>query len=199
MSTGRHALVLAAGAASRFGGGKLTALWRGEPLIRWSVRAALATRVDGVVLVTGSEGEDVRRVVADLGGARLRIVEATDWTQGLSASLRAGLEALPTDASAAAIFLGDMPAVDPRLADQLLDLVLDGAPAARPRSPFGPAHPTAFAARVFPALMTVMGDQGGRTVLADLGDAVAALETDDPGAVFDIDRREDLLGGSTPT
>lgn len=66
MTAGRHAVVLAAGAASRFGGGKLTAHWRGEPLIRWAVRAALAARVESVVLVVGALAGTVQDAVSDL-------------------------------------------------------------------------------------------------------------------------------------
>lgn len=43
--------------------------------------------------------------------------------------------------------------------------------------------------------MRLTGDQGGRPVLDALGEAVALIETDDPGAVFDVDRPEDLLTG----
>lgn len=195
MSDGRHAIVLAAGAASRFGGGKLTALWRGEPLVRHAVRAALETNVKDVVLVVGAGADEVRQAVAPLSDPRLTIVEAADWADGLSASLRTGLSKLPADAAAVAVFLGDMPEVDARIADRLLDAILGGAPAARPCTPFGPAHPTAFSTQVFPALMRLTGDQGGRPVLDALGDAVAFIETDDPGAVFDVDRPEDLLTG----
>lgn len=192
MKTGRYAIVLAAGAGSRFGGGKLTALWREEALIRWAVRAALNTQTDGVILVLGAAGAEVRHAVADLACLRLGVVEAADWNDGLSASLKTGLRALPDDAAAVAIFLGDMPLVDPGVADRLLDAITAGAPAARPRSPHGPAHPTAFAASAFPALLTLTGDRGARSVIDSLGDAVATIAVDDPGAVFDIDRPKNL-------
>lgn len=191
----RHALVLAAGAATRFGGGKLTAIWRGEPVVVWSVRAALATRVDGVTVVLGASAGAVHQALTGLADRRLRFVDALNWAEGQSASLKAGLQALPADARAVAVFLGDMPAVDPALADSLLDAVMAGAPAARGRSPSGPAHPTAFGAAVFPALAQITGDQGGRSVLETLGAAVVTLEVEDPGAVFDIDRPEDLDAG----
>lgn len=195
MSRHRHAIVLAAGAATRFGGGKLTARWRDEPLIVWAVHAALSARVESVVVVLGARADDVRGALVGIADDRLRWIEAPDWSQGLSASLRAGLDALPPDAAVVAVFLGDMPAVDAALADRLLDAVEAGAPAARARSPFGPAHPTAFAARTFAALRDVVGDQGGREVLRSLGDAVAMLDTAHPGAIYDIDRPEDLNGG----
>ena len=65
------ALVLAAGQASRYraaGGGeatKLIAEWRGEKLVRWAVRAALASRARPVLVVTGHACAEVE---AALGG-----------------------------------------------------------------------------------------------------------------------------------
>lgn len=193
MTHGRHAIVLAAGAASRFGGGKLTAAWRGEPLIRWPVRAALATRCESVILVVGADAGAVREAVRDLADTRLRIVEATNWALGMSASLKTGLTALPADAAAVAVFLGDMPLVETDVADAVLDRVMSGAPAARPLSPFGPAHPIAFGSRIFPDLMDLVGDQGGRPVLDALGAAVATVPVQGRGSVYDIDRPGDLL------
>jgi molybdenum cofactor cytidylyltransferase len=191
---GRHALVLAAGAASRFGGGKLVVDWRGAPLVTWAVRAALAAQVDQATVVLGAEADQVQRALTQVVvDDRLRLVEALDWDQGQSASLRAGVRALPADARAVAVFLGDMPSVDPAMADRLLDAVLAGAPAARLRSPRGPAHPAAFSAEVFPDLLALTGDQGARSLFDRLGAAVAVFETDHPGATLDIDTPGDLV------
>ena len=49
------AIVLAAGFGTRFGGGKLTAPWRGGRLIDGAVTCARAARVDQVVVVTGAD------------------------------------------------------------------------------------------------------------------------------------------------
>ena len=49
------AVVLAAGAAARFGGGKLLAPWRGGLLIEAALDAAFAAPVRSVVLVTGAD------------------------------------------------------------------------------------------------------------------------------------------------
>lgn len=191
-SAGRHALVLAAGAGRRFGGGKLVAPWRGAPLVVWAVRAALTARVEQVTVVVGAEAEAVRQALAEVVDDRVRLIAAPDWDQGQSASLRAGVQSLPHDARAAAVFLGDMPCVDPVLADRLLDAVLAGAPAARLWSTSGPAHPAAFSASVFPELVALTGDQGARALFDRWGAAVALFETDDPGATLDIDVRADL-------
>ena len=192
MKTGRHAVVLAAGAGRRFGGRKLLADWRGEPLVLAAVRRALSARVDSVTLVVGSDAAAVTAAVATLEDSRLRIVAAPNWSEGMGASLSAGVRSLPADAAKAVVFLGDMPAIPDKLADQLLD-ALDGAHvAARTISPHGPAHPVAFAREMFESLACLTADQGARALLSTLGPRVAGVFTDDPGVVFDVDRPEDL-------
>ena len=190
---GRHAIVLAAGAGTRFGGGKLTAIWRDEPLIRASVATALGATVERVTVVTGADAEMISDALSALHDPRLNIVQAEDWADGMSASLTAGVAALPDDARAVVVFLGDMPCIPPALADRLLDAVMTGAPAAAVRSTHGPAHPVAFGAAVFPDLLVLSGDRGARSLLEGLGDAVVKIDCDDPGVVFDVDRPQDLL------
>ena len=187
----RHALVLAAGAGRRFGGGKLLADWRGRPLVVWSVETALAAPVEGVVVVVGCRSEAVRTALGDLTDPRLQLVEAPDWDDGLSASLRAGVTALPREAGSLAVFLGDMPLVDPASVAPLFDAVEAGAVAARLDHAEGPAHPIVFARRLFPDLLRVRGDRGARSLLVGRND-VAVFTTADDRAVFDVDRPEDL-------
>lgn len=189
--TGFHALLLAAGAGSRFGGRKLLAAWQGEPLIRASARVALAAPVESVFVVTGCDAAEVEAALNVLRGDRLRIVRASDWRLGLSASLRQGLLALPEDSRGAVVFLGDMPRVPADAATRLIEALSDGAAAAEFVHHGQPAHPVAFAAARFPALLALTGDSGGRRLMQQWP-YVVRLETADPGAVFDIDRVEDL-------
>jgi molybdenum cofactor cytidylyltransferase len=191
-SKGRHALVLAGGAGSRFGGGKMLAEWRGEPLILAAIRKALKAHVETVILVTGSEHEALARLAAGLHEARLVVVQAHAWAGGISASLIAGIAALPDDARAVVVLLGDMPLIPEGLVDRVLDAVEQGALAAVVTSPLGPAHPAAFSRATFEILARLEGDRGARGVLAAFGDAAAQIASDDPGVVFDVDRPADL-------
>ncbi len=191
----RHAVVLAAGAGRRFGGGKLLASWRGEPLVRWSVRSALSARVETVTVVLGSDAGQVEAALAGITDARLKIAVADDWADGMSASLCAGLAAVPRDATSICVLLADMPAIPIGMIDALLDQIDNGVPAARPLHPEGPAHPVAFSATLLPRLASLQGDQGARAMLQALGDQVVFLPTSDPGVVFDIDRPADLSTG----
>ena len=102
------ALLLAAGRGTRFGAApKLLAEFAGEPLVRPAARAALASRAGPLLVVLGHESEGVRRA---LDGLAYRAVPNPDYADGLSTSLRAGFRALPPDADAALVLLGDMPA-----------------------------------------------------------------------------------------
>src|SRR3954451_23383398 len=108
--TALEAVVLAAGSARRFGGGKLTAPWRDGVLLDGALAAAFAAPVRSVTVVTGADAaavEAAARAFASRAGAaeRLRIVDARDHAEGLAASLRAGIASLPLDADGAFIFL----------------------------------------------------------------------------------------------
>jgi molybdenum cofactor cytidylyltransferase len=182
-----HAIVLAAGAATRFGGGKLLAELRGRPLIAWSVDAALAASVDDVTVVLGDQSERLR----DTLPTSARSVVCVDWQEGLAASLRCGIRSLPAGAQAVAIFLGDMPHVSSALADRLITLVLEGAPAALPSHAGRPAHPVVVSAALFPALLELRGDTGARKLLERTAGAVV-IDVDEPGCIVDIDTADDL-------
>jgi CTP:molybdopterin cytidylyltransferase MocA len=102
-----HAVVLAAGASSRYG----TSPPKQAELLP-PVLAALrrSSALSGVVVVTGAHD-----VTADA-----RVVRCADWSRGPGASLRCGLESLPADAQAAVVALADGPHLDARAVDRVI-------------------------------------------------------------------------------
>ncbi len=191
------AIVLAAGAGRRFGGGKLLAEFEGRPLLAGALEAALASPALQVILVTGAQAEAVGDAARDIftargEGARLRIVHAADHDEGMGASLRAGARALAAEAAGVFVFLGDMPKIPATILPRLAQAVRDGAAAAAPRHNGRRGHPVLIGRDLLPALARLSGDAGARAILADLGDRMALVESDDPGVLFDVDRPEDL-------
>ena len=98
------AVVLAAGAASRFGAPKQRLLL-GPVLER--VRAS---GVDGVLVVSGAHELETDA----------RTVDCPDWERGPGASLRCGLAALPAEAEAAVVVLADGPSLEPAAIDRVV-------------------------------------------------------------------------------
>jgi molybdenum cofactor cytidylyltransferase len=183
-----HAIVLAAGFGSRFGGGKLMAPWRGGVLLDGALDAALAAPVAAVHVVTGADP-------AAAAHARARgahIVEAAEHASGLAASLKAGVAALPPDATGALVLLGDMPRVPHAVLAPLVAAIEAGAAAAVPVFEGRIGNPAALSAALFPAVMALQGDRGARALIEGLGGAMVLVPSPDAGVLFDVDRPEDL-------
>jgi CTP:molybdopterin cytidylyltransferase MocA len=104
------AIILAAGESRRLGQPKQLVLVDGEPLVRRSARAALETDPAQALIVVGAHADAVWNAVCDLALVR---VDCSEWATGLSASLRAGVDALDDRIDAALFVLCDQPALEP--------------------------------------------------------------------------------------
>lgn len=189
---GWSALLLAGGAGRRFGanqrGGKLLADLGGAPVIRRVAERVAEARFAEMVVVAGAEEASL---CSALEGLACRFVDATDWAEGMAASLRAGIAALAPDAAGVCVFLGDMPLVPVGLCAELIKAAEAAGYAARPRCNGKPGHPVAFTRAGFADLMALEGDKGATALLACRTD-VAYLDTADRGVLLDIDTPEDL-------
>jgi molybdenum cofactor cytidylyltransferase len=172
-------LVLAAGAGRRFGGPKQIALLEGRALVEHAL-AALAG-LDRVVVVLGAHADEVRRG-ADLGAAE--VVVCDGWAEGMSASLRAGLEAL-RGAEEIVIVLADQPLVTAAVVERVRAAP---GPAARAVYDGEPGHPVVVRAPLLERAGELRGDAGFRELLGD----AAEVECSDLADPRDIDTREDL-------
>jgi CTP:molybdopterin cytidylyltransferase MocA len=103
-----HAVVLAAGASSRYG----VAPPKQQELLP-EVLAALhgSTALDGILVVLGAHPVETDEPT----------VRCPDWEDGPGASLRCGLAALPAEAGAAVVVLADGPDLDPRAVDRVVE------------------------------------------------------------------------------
>ena len=183
-----HALILAAGSGSRFGGGKLMAPRRGGVLLDGALDAAFAAPVQAVHVVVGADP-----AVAAVASARgARIVEAPDHALGLSASLKAGVAALPEDAGGVLVLLGDMPQVPAAVLATLVEALQAGAVAAAPVFEGRLGNPAALSATLFPKVLTLEGDRGARALIEGLGAWLVRIPAPDSGVLYDVDRPEDL-------
>ena len=186
---GWSALILAGGAGRRFGGGKLLADMAGAPVIRRVADAVMAAGFAEVVVVTGADDAGIRAALADVP---CRMCHAPDWAEGMAATLRTGIAALAPDTRGVCVFLGDMPLVPVELCAGLIGMAEKAGYAARPRVGGKPAHPVAFTRAAFPDLACLSGDEGAAALLKQRPGDVAYCDTEDSGALFDIDTPADL-------
>lgn len=185
--------MLAAGAGSRFGGGKLLAPFAGRPLLHGALAAAFAAPVRGVTVVTGADRDQVA-AAAIAFDARIRLVHADEHAEGMGASLRTGIASLPADADGAFVFLGDMPRIPASATAELARALEEGFQAAAPVFEGQRGHPVLFAASLFADLRRSRGDAGAREVLKTLGSRLALIEAAHDGVLFDVDRPSDITG-----
>lgn len=166
------AIILAAGRSSRMGGPhKLLELWRDKPLIAHAVDVVSAAGLPAL-LVTGARADDVRGA---LGDRPVDFVHAADHDEGLSASLRAGLAAMPADWDAVLVCLGDMPRIEPAL---LQALATAPGGVAVPVWQGRRGNPVRWTRAEVPALLALTGDVGGKAVLAGLTPAEIPAPSD---------------------
>jgi molybdenum cofactor cytidylyltransferase len=190
------AIVLAAGAGTRFGGDKLTIPWRGGRLIDGALKVAARVATHEVLVVTGADrgvGRAVADVVKTMGPSySFRLIHAVGYSNGMSASLRAGIKALSPDCDGVFVVLGDMPLAPEDVLVEMAIAVAYGAVASAPICDGVRGHPVLFTRKLFPALLRLKGDTGAREVLHGLGKTLALIKTSDPGVLLDVDAPGDL-------
>lgn len=162
------AIVLAAGTSSRYGNdNKLLARLHGRALITHVV-ARLQPARRPVIVVTGHQAGRLRLALRQQLGhpPRLRLVHNPHFRDGMAASLRLGIGALPARARGVFICLGDMPCIDARLLQRLERARHTGVDVVRPVCRGRPGHPVLVHRRLLPAFQGLSGDRGARAILA---------------------------------
>jgi molybdenum cofactor cytidylyltransferase len=175
------ALILAAGAGSRFGDEpKLTADLNGRPVLEHVIRSALSVPCfKRVVVVLGANSQAVREKV---DFAEAEVVECPEWESGQSASLRCGL-AVVGDARKVVVLLGDQPLVTP----QVIEWLANEPAGSRAVYEGRPGHPVVLGPRLIDEARGLEGDHGLRDLVRWHTVEVGHLATD-----RDVDTPEDL-------
>ncbi len=184
-------IVLASGMSRRFGAGnKLLARFGGQSVISCTVQAYIDAHLAPLLVVVGYQAEEM---VESLYGRSIQVVPNPDFLEGQSRSLRHGLLALPESTIAAVIGVGDQPLLRPETIRSLIDEYLRShAPLVLPRYAGRRGNPVLFDRCLFPELLSVEGDTGGRSVIeSNLGEA-AWVDIADTRSGADIDSEDDL-------
>ncbi len=188
------AIILAAGQSRRMGpSNKLLADVEGKAMVAHVADAVQASQARPMLAVVGHQAADVR---AALAGHEIMVVDNPDHAEGISASLKQGLRALPRGVDGAIICLGDMPRVSAGQIDRLIAAFnpVEGRAICVPTFNGKRGNPVLFARRFFEEMEAVSGDVGARHLIGEAPDLVCEVEMDDRGVLLDIDTPEALAG-----
>ena len=188
------AIVLAAGKSTRMAPwNKLLVADRGgKPMIARVVDNVLSSGARPVIVVTGHRADDIK---AALAGRPVTFVASPNYEAGLSESLKSGIAAVPPNARAAIVCLGDMPLVTGRIIDRLLAAhdADEGRLIAVPTHQGALGNPILWDRKFFPDLLAMTGDGGGgRRILREHAELVAEIDVNDDAVLRDFDTRESL-------
>jgi molybdenum cofactor cytidylyltransferase len=183
------AIVLAAGDSTRMGEPKQLLPLGGKPMVWHAASAACAAGLAQVVVVIGARASAVQQALEDLP---VEFIRNETWSAGMSTSLQAGLRALRPEITAVLVVLADQPTLSPGLLQALVERYEEtGAPVVAPFYKGQRGNPVLFDRAVFPELLAVKGDQGGRSLFARYREKLERFETDDEGVLLDVDTRQD--------
>jgi molybdenum cofactor cytidylyltransferase len=186
------AVVLAAGRSTRMGRvNKLLVKLEETPIILWAIRALAASRAAPIIVVTGHEDQRVRKALTH---ETVAFVYNPHYAEGMSASLRYGLAALPDDIDATFVCLGDMPRVNTADIERLIAAFdpIHGREICVPTFGGQRGNPVLWARRFFADMAQSTGDVGARELLGSAGAAVCEVELASGGVLIDVDRPEDM-------
>ena len=188
---GVAAIVLAAGMSTRMGTNKLLQLIDGETLICRVVRNVEASRAEPILVILGHQAMEVDHALPHV---RHGTVRHASFGDGMSASIRVGINALPDDCTGVLIVLGDMPSIS----SDILDRMITAFDANVPKTICIAAHggkrgnPVLFGRCYFPELLRLEGDTGARNIIAANAEHVLEVEAGNDGPLLDIDTTDAL-------
>jgi len=184
------AIVLAAGRSSRLAPrNKLLETVGGQAIVARIASCAIASGANPVVVVTGFEAARIAEALSDLNVVP---VHNSAFAEGLSGSLRTGLETLPADCDGALILLGDMPKIDSSVLTALIAAFAARDAICVPVHRGNRGNPILWGAAHFAEMKSLTGDAGAKRLLPRHEARVREVPVASSAIFADVDTPSDL-------
>ena len=197
-------VILAAGESRRYGQPKQLLDWKGEPFVRAVAKTAVEAGLAPIIVVTGSNAEQVELTVKDLN---VTVIKNEEWKSGQGSSIKAGVKALVSASTTPAVslpyghnvsarktggaifLLADQPQLTSSVIRALMEKHAEGLyPIVAPMVMDQRANPVLFDRVTFPDLLMLEGDVGGRAIFHK--HRVGYLPWHDDRLLLDVDTPE---------
>ncbi|HPE76268.1 MAG TPA: nucleotidyltransferase family protein [Draconibacterium sp.] len=183
------AIILAAGASTRMKRQKLLMPFNGKTIIENVVENVAKVVGSNIMVVLGSHSEEIK---SSIENRNVRFCKNENYLNGMLSSAICGFRALPQEAKAALVFLGDQPQIPPQAANLVID--------AWNQSKKGIVMPTFNGRRGHPVLIETRykfeiekldPERGLKTLSEKYKDDVFEVECEIPEILRDIDTPEE--------
>jgi len=180
-------IILAAGLSRRMGMDKLLLSVAGIPIIQRVLAAASKSRLDEIILVCANDE------VAEIGSIYgITVVRNTSQILGQSHSIKLGVQNSSMHADGFMFFVGDQPFMTEDIINRLINAFQgSNCIATVPLYNNKRGNPVIFSSKLRNKLLSLNGDVGGRTLLAELDDKIVTVSFDYEAPGLDVDTQED--------
>jgi len=186
-------IILAAGMSTRLGKSKQLLHLKGKCLLERVLDACLGSELDKTFLVLGHQHQTIVQTLdQQLRHPNIEVVINSNYREGQSQSLRAGLLAASNAYASVMFLLGDQPIVDSEMIDFLLNRFWNSRkdiciPVNRGKR----RNPVIFSSNWYDRLLEIKGDIGARQIIAANVQHVLAVDVENSMYFHDIDTEED--------
>ena len=183
-------IILAAGSSTRMGEPKLLLPFRGKVIIQHTLDECLKSNLDGILIVVNSQ---IKKLVKESQMEGVNKVVLNEFSnEGMSTSVKLGLQSLPDFVQAAVFLLGDQPLMTSQEINQIINAYRRQPNYSIIQAKYqdGNGHPVLFKRNMFPHLLNISGDEGGKSVIAKFKEHVYYSEMKRKN-IPDIDTPED--------
>ncbi|MBT5187587.1 MAG: nucleotidyltransferase family protein [Kordiimonadaceae bacterium] len=186
MSTRITAIVLAAGQSSRMGDqNKLLLSFNDQSMVSHVIDQLASSKAAEIIVITGNEADSVKKSIPQ----KVTFIHNPDYADGLSTSVRSGIDALSNDVDGVMICLGDMPYITAENYNMLIAVFEDGkiiAPVTNDKI----GNPLIFSSQYFEDFLNLEGDKGARALLKKYPENILKVDLNTEAIFQDIDTPE---------
>jgi molybdenum cofactor cytidylyltransferase len=185
-------IILAAGSSKRMGTPKQPLKLAGRPMVQCVVDTFLASSLDEVVVVLNPALEWKPK-----SRKRLRLVENSRAYEGISTSVRAGLDSITSESGAAVIGLGDKPLLHNSTIQKMIEAYKhSSSEVIMPVYHGKRGNPILFRRSLFDDMRSLKGDVGAKSLISQMKHSVLELPVEDLGVILDVDTPAELRAAS---
>jgi molybdenum cofactor cytidylyltransferase len=183
------AIILAAGASTRMNTQKLLLPFNGLTIIETVVENVARSVHSNIIVVLGSHREQVQK---QIGETRVHFCVNENYSDGMLSSVICGFRALPGEAKAALVFLGDQPQIPSQVADLVIETwIQSGKGIIMPVFNGKRGHPVLIETRYKTEIEKLDPEKGLRALSEKFKDDVQEVKCNLPEILRDIDTPEE--------